>query len=394
LWWECDTSLPDLGPAYTPSEQADREAQFNRFLASLNAEFERMPSGGPQRQAAQARIRDAALGFARSALDFEERHIEAIRSYGFAEVAAQFARMARRFDPQLSDEAIFQASRNVWSMNFMQLFLGLPVQMTPAIFAYSMLYPYSDNFLDDPNLSRQAKLAFNERFRRRLMGDKIQPTDANEQKISDLIAMIEGQFDRYSYPQVYESLLAIHLAQSKSLALLRRDVSPYEVDVLGICFEKGGASVLADGYLVNGRLSQEQREFMFYYGTFTQLVDDLEDVQQDLAGGLMTVYSHTARHWPLDAVTNRTFHFGNKVMQAIERMPAPGAQPLVEIMRKHVTPLLVAQAGSSSRLYTRPYLRNIEPHSPVRFAFIRQQRKKLSRQSLSLTGLVEALAVC
>ena len=40
---------------------------------------------------------------------------------------------------------------------------------------------------------------------------------------------------------------------------------------------------------------------MFYYGTFTQLIDDLEDVQIDLQKGLNTIYSQTARHWPLDA---------------------------------------------------------------------------------------------
>ena len=32
--------------------------------------------------------------------------------------------------------------------------LGLPVEVTPAVFAYSMLYPYTDNYLDDPAIPR------------------------------------------------------------------------------------------------------------------------------------------------------------------------------------------------------------------------------------------------
>ena len=43
---------------------------------------------------------------------------------------------------------------------------------------------------------------------------------------------------------------------------------------------------------------------MFSLRTFTQLIDDLEDVQIDLHKGLNTYrIRSTARHWPSDAVT-------------------------------------------------------------------------------------------
>jgi hypothetical protein len=68
---------------------------------------------------------------------------------GFLEATTAFARMARRFDPAITSAEIYQAARNVWTANFLQLLLGMPVRVTPAIFAYSMLYPYSDNYLDE-----------------------------------------------------------------------------------------------------------------------------------------------------------------------------------------------------------------------------------------------------
>ena len=121
--------------------------------------------------------------------------------------------------------------------------------------------PYTDNFLDDPAVPPEAKRAFNERLARRLDGEDLAPTGDRERAVYELVAMIERQFARARHPQVYESLSAIHRAQVRSLGLLRRAASPYEVDVLGISFEKGGISVLADGYLVAGSLTPAQVEF-------------------------------------------------------------------------------------------------------------------------------------
>ena len=60
--------------------------------------------------------------------------------------------------------------RNVWIMNGVQLMADVPVKITPSVFAYSMIYPYSDNFLDDPNVTEEEKQAFSKRFNQRLHG--------------------------------------------------------------------------------------------------------------------------------------------------------------------------------------------------------------------------------
>jgi len=97
------------------------------------------------------------------------------------------------------------------------------------------------------------------------------------------------------YPQVFERLLAIHRAQGKSLQQLRRNPTPQQIDVLGISFEKGGASVLADGYLVAGSLTAAQRECIFGFGVLTQLMDDLEDLPHNLANRFLTIFSQAGR---------------------------------------------------------------------------------------------------
>lgn len=282
IWWECSTDLPDLGRTYSLREQLQKEKDLDHQLDSLFTELRTPPQSQEGRLQAQKRIMTTVEAFARAALGLEEHHIQAIKDYGFIEVLAEFARSARAFDPSISDEDLFQAGRNVWSMNFMQLMLGQPIRLTPSIFAYSLLYPYTDNYLDDPTVSDLAKHSFNDRFRRRLDGDDIQPLNPQEERICRLIEMIEEEFDRHTYPQVYESLLAIFYGQAHSLSLIKPGASPFEMDVLGICFEKGGTSVLADGYLVIGDLTPDQQAFMFHYGTLTQLMDDLEDTRRDL----------------------------------------------------------------------------------------------------------------
>jgi hypothetical protein len=187
-------------------------------------------------------------------------------------------------------------------------------------------------------------------------------------------------------------LLAIHRAQVKSVRLVSRNASPYEVDVLGIGLEKGGTSVLADGYLVAGDLTLAQAEFMFGFGAFLQFGDDLEDVQQDSHDGVLTIFSQTARRWPLDALTNRTLHFGARVLEGLDSFDAPGSEPLKELIRKSAAQALINSAASAGQFYTRSYLRELEAHSPFRFSRLNKQRQKLFRQRAALMRLFEAFA--
>ncbi len=388
-WWASDVSLPALGRTYDLREKQHRERHLERFLDTVSTEVQAVPLTEAERHAARERILSAGLELGRSALDFEQDQLRAFESYGFFRIAGEFSQMARRFDPTISGEDIYQAGRNVWSMNLLQLLLGLPVQLTPAVFAYSMLYPYSDNYLDDVTIPTPAKRAFDERFRQRLLGEQVNPKNGHEKTICDLIDLVEQQYERSRYPQVYGSLLAIHRAQYKSLRLLERGASPYEVDVLGLSFEKGGTAVLADGYLVSGNPSPNALAFMFGYGVFTQLMDDLEDVHQDLASGRLTIFSQTAGHWPLDAVTNRTFHLGAKVLDLMDFSDFSGLEPLRSLLGRSMKLLLIDSVGRAGRLYSKAYVRALEAHMPFRFSFLAKLQKRLTTDRAGLLRILE-----
>jgi len=400
LWWDCApgaAALPEpealLGPSYTQHEQRDRQVYLRRFLETLKAEAGHPPRTAAQQTATQQRIFAALDALMDKGLGFGEQHRQLLLSEGFTDAAIQFAQAARRFDPTISGSAIFQASRNALAMNGIQVLIGLPIRLTPAVFAYSMLYPYTDNYLDDPTIAPETKRAFSQRFGERLHGAPITPANAQERAIYDLVGMIEGQYDRATHPQLFASLLSIHQAQVTSLRLLQDGTAPYEIDVLGISVAKGGTSVLADGYLVAGLLSEAQARCLFGYGAFLQLADDLQDVRVDRKDGLQTIFSQTAGHWPLDGLTSRTISFGSRILKGLDAFTAPDTEPLKQLIRLSATQLMIDAVGRARHLHTGPYVRALEVHSPFRFGFVAECRRRVDRERGSLMGLIEAFAL-
>ena len=396
LWRQCDkddSGLPDLGPRYTPRSQTQNEKDLHQFLDQMDRLQFNPPHSRSEAQALRARLGAAFRALAETALGFTDGQMDLLPSQAFSDVSEEFVRKARAFDPALSAEDIYQAGRNAWTANGLQWLLGLPVQITPSILAYSLLYPYTDNYLDDPAISLAAKQTFNERFHRRLAGDSITPANEQEQVIFDLVAMIDEQYSRSGDPAVFESLLDIHEAQSQSLNLMHRAEVAGEVDVLGLSFGKGGTSVLADGYLVNSSLDEAQREYMYGHGIFAQLLDDMEDVEQDSQAGRLTVYSQSADQRPLDAIANRTFRFGQSVLRGLDCFDV--AEPVRELIRHGANLLLMDAIGRTESYYTAAYLRELEHYSPFRFSFLKAQRNHFTngRRQASLLKLMETMTL-
>jgi hypothetical protein len=390
-WYACASSLPDLGEPYTIRQQLDKEKEMESYLDALFDELRKAPPAPDEVEAVQQRLIDLFFNIAKVSLGLQQQHFDYLLKQGFRQVTAEFTRMARRFDPLISEQDIYQAYRNASSMHLMQLLLSLPIEVTPSVFGFSMLYPYTDNYLDNPDISAGQKEGFNERFRQRIAGEEAAAANHHEEIAWQLIGKIEEQYDRQQYPHIFESLLAIQDAQIKSIDLLHSPGSPYELDVMGTCFEKGGAAALADGFLVAGHLTPEQQEFVFFYGVYTQLVDDLEDLFEDRKRGINTIFSLTADRWPLDGMTNRMFHFGRQALDALDSFKGPSVEPLKEMMGICFTPMLIDSASTAGRFYTRPYLRHLQRHFPFRFGFLKKQRKRFARQSDSLKLMLEAL---
>ncbi len=390
LWRECPASPPPLSRAFSSAEQEQHEQALDRFLEALQSELHQPPHTRAARRSAHDRINDAFVLFARAALDLQPQHLELLLAGGFSAIGTNLGRAARRSDQQVSTADILQASRNAWTACGLQRLFGREMRLTPSVFAYSMLYPYTDNYLDDPTVAREAKLGFSTRFGERLAGREAPAANDREAAIWRLVATIESEYERAAAPQVYESLLAIHRAQVESLRLLRRGAAPDGVDVLGLSFEKGGTSVLADGYLAAGTLTPAQAEFSFSWGVLLQLADDLQDVRQDVRDGVLTLFSEAAAREPLDALTNRALWFGGRVMGLLDGLAGPDCRALQELMERSAASMFIRSIGDAESFYAPAYVAAMETRSPFRFAFLNERRKQFERRGALLSRLFEA----
>jgi hypothetical protein len=246
-----------------------------------------------------------------------------------------------------------------------------------------MLYPCTDNYLDNPNVSIKDKQDMCSRFARRLSGESVLPINDLETDIFELVSMIEDQYPRYLHPSVYESLLAINASQEKSLIQQSVSSSPYDADILGISIEKGGTSVLADAFLAKGRLCRDEALNMYGFGIFLQLCDDLQDVENDLKSGHVTIFTQIAGRWKLDSLVNRLLNFTIGIITCWEDS-AGFDKELVNVIRNSCTFLVTAAVAQNKKYFSQEFLKYIETHSPLSLNYIMRLQKSTIREYSSL----------
>lgn len=362
LWNSLAVLTAPAGTLYSISEQQVREAAYDEGLVSV----EQAPT--------RAQAIDTFGRFSATALNLSAE-ASRLLTEDFLPVGTGLLPWARRFDPELSMADIIQACRNAWTACGMQPLFGLPVQLTPAIFAYSMLYPYSDNYLDEHGITAEMKIQFSQRFRQRLSGEKLPAWNHREQALWKLIEVIEHQFPRATHPQVFDSMLAIHRAQEASItqvgAVTGNDA------ILRLSCAKGGTSVLADAVLASPNLTDEECLFAFEWGVLLQLGDDLQDIREDLRRGSVTLFSSAASQGePIDALALQLLNFGEAVGRRMDALPH-GSPALKGLLKMSWRQLIVRAISDSHEHFSPAFLSESEPWSPFRFEFLRSRNARV-----------------
>lgn len=373
------SALPSAlhGPQYSLNEQKKREKAYDKGLRAVEREAKRVPRTRAERTAAQERIVTSFARFSATALDLEDEAVQLLTN-DFLPAGTRLARWARRFDASLSMDDIIQACRNAWTACGLQPLLGERIDVTPSILGYSLLYPYSDNYLDRADISHEAKLRFSERFRSRLRGETVSARDDREAALWTLVALIEEQYPRVLYPQVFDCLLAIHRAQEQSIAQIGSSDPCGDVEVLQMTCAKGGSSVVADACLARGWLDAEESRFSFEWGTLLQLGDDLQDVREDVQRGSATLFSRAAALGrPLDNLVIQLLNFSERVGARMDDLPN-GTPMFKELLRMSWRSLIIGAVAESHAFFTPGFLNEAERYSPFRFAFLRARRERLA----------------
>ncbi|MCF8361850.1 MAG: hypothetical protein K9G70_04420 [Prolixibacteraceae bacterium] len=332
--------------------------------------------------------KDNNLHSFRDVFAFNDFEFDLIRRISDKKVTTQFVEMALRFDPDVEMEDVFQAGRNLWIINSLQLLMDLPVELSDSVFAYCMLYPYTDDYLDNKNISRDEKIDFSKRFRLRLQGESVLAQNELEEKIFRLVSFIESDWPRSKYPKVFESLVGIHDAQTRSIGLVNRQSISQE-ELMSICIDKGGASVLADGYLLKGDMSYAEEVFCFGFGVYLQYVDDIQDLQEDIRGQVKTVFTNAVEHGCIDEYINKTISFGERLMSRYLKFSSSSTSVMRGLMLKSIHYLLIEAVCLNAGCLPESYLLEYKKYAPFTFDFIREKRDRMKKDRISSRGFLK-----
>ncbi|WP_372776794.1 hypothetical protein [Mangrovibacterium sp.] len=378
LWNKSNTALPSGIRVYSSVEQGLRETRFDEFSNAMKSKkiAANISSEGLKKE--KATLIGLLTDFFRDSLDYSTEQLDTILSDAMVNSTWSFLKAAKRYDPELNPESAFQALRNVWILNGLQFLLGKKVELTASIFAYSMLYPYTDNYLDDAGISAMEKFAFGERFADRLAGRDICPLNRHEEKIYQMVELIEGEWSRAHYPELYKSLLDIHAAQSESVKLIEGVAELNFDERLKISIQKGGTSVVADGFLIAGKLTGKQEQFLYAYGAYLQLLDDFQDVSDDLNSRVLTAFSASARSFDLDLLLNRTYHLGQEIVKLADSIGSGAVAIFQSLMRRSIDLFLVEAVQSNAGCFSQTFRADFNQFSPLSFAYIENQNDKFS----------------
>src|SRR5581483_11221509 len=172
-----------FGPVYTSGDQKHREKAYDRAIDDVRRTCRKLAPD------AEDRLTRSFARFGAEALDLGADAVDLL-THGFLPVGKTLARWAHRFDPTLSHADITQAARNAWAACGMQPLFGEPMRLTPSILGYSLLYPYSDNYLDQRAVTHDHKVRFSRRFRARLRGEALHAADPHECSVWEMVRLI------------------------------------------------------------------------------------------------------------------------------------------------------------------------------------------------------------
>lgn len=388
LWKSMPETFPDFLYVYGEEEKAENEEHFKQHIELLKKEFSLFPEEEGERPAWKAGIDRLILAFVSG-----ERILNISGSMGrelfldFEREAKQFIRRARSFDSELNMDSIWQGMRNYFIYAMITDLQDQKQNCSDPIFAYSLLYPYTDNYIDSHLRSRAEKEQYNRLIKAVLRGEACSPSNPLEEKTVRLLHMLLGFYQKEKKAEVADLLLLMLEAQEMSIIQQKRpgfgkkDQLSGE-DILRISAYKGGISVLND--YIFGVAMPKKEEVIFYlkFGLILQFADDLQDIAEDEKEHSRTIMTGAAKSGNLEAKVNKLLHFIRCVMDEFE----PRNAGLKEFSVKNCILMTLAETISNRKYFSGNYLKRIEQHLPFHPAFLEEMSKQQRRPGMQISA--------
>ncbi len=298
----------------------------------------------------------------------EKQEIEA-----FQEEIMNFLRHVRKFAPELSFDEIGQALRNYIVYAMFKNIHEIKNDFSMAGFGYSMLYPFTDNYIDSRTYSAEEKAEYNKIIRDKIVGREVHPRTIHQKKTCDLLQAIESEYPRESNTTVFTLLLMMLEAQEESLRQQNKGVPLSEEERLAISLYKGGISVLIDRFLVRKELTKEEVILYLGLGFFLQLADDLQDIRTDDEEGWQTLLTLDKGPANEEKYINKLLHFIHNIMGAYQAEN----NRFKDFVLSNCYQLIFTSVIGSKEFFSPDYINWIEKYLPVTYQFFEDMKKGL-----------------
>ena len=155
---------------------------------------------------------------------------------------------------------------------------------------------------------------------------------------------------------------------------------PYEEDILGISIEKGGSSVLVDGFLTKGKMNKDEISFCIFYGFLLQLADDLQDIKSDINNNHITIMSQLAPKYNLDKIVNKLINFTVMFLKEDSCFKGENIHELKELIKTNCIMLILFSVILSKEFFSSEYINVIDEYLPFSIKYIESIKFKLRKK--------------
>lgn len=318
-WLATDSTFP----AFLNEIPEERKLRNERYLSSTRIKLQQSMNHMPKVPWKRKEWAHTLSTLVESVLNQEtiiniHSSMEPIELTRFQDELKEFMRHVRTFAPELSFDETGQALRNYIVYAMFKKIHKDDFGFSKAAFGYSMLYPFTDNYIDSKDTTPAEKKEYNELIRNKLEGKEVFPKTAHQKKTCQLLENIETAFPRHTHPMASQLLLMMLDAQVSSLLQQDKASALSQADRLDISIYKGGISVLVDRYFVSKELTETDILFYLSLGFFLQLADDLQDIKEDYENCYQTLFTYDVDPTYEENLVNQLLNFIYNIMNSYQ----------------------------------------------------------------------------
>lgn len=368
LWESCPDTFPDFLTEISETQKKENELFLNTYIPLFQEKMSHFPENQEALKIWISEIEHYFKEFVSKEKIIKILQYTNEETFSSLELETKnIIKKMRSFDQDLGMEDIWQAIRNYFIYIIILQMENKQPNSRDSILAYSLLYPYTDNFIDDSSHNKKEKQAFNLLIKNTLKGKEISPETPLEEKTVRLLRMALSSFPKDRGKTISSLLLLMLDAQEISLKQQKQKLfSPLtEQELLEISSYKGGMSVLIDYYLSMEELKEDKMKFYLEFGYILQLADDLQDLKEDKKKHSHTIMTRASKQHNLDKKVNKLLHFIHRSISSYE----PENARFKPFVLQNCFLMILTNILSCKKSFSKNYLKQIENFLPFSIHF-------------------------